>query len=50
MHLQGTIVGNKIENLLSRVVALEARFGTLPDDVEEQRRRRELIRYVVLPF
>ena len=51
MRLQGTItIGNKIEGLLSRVVALEARFATPPGEVEEQRRRRELIRYAVLPF
>ncbi|KAF9644990.1 hypothetical protein BDM02DRAFT_3121009 [Thelephora ganbajun] len=42
---QGTVViGNKIEDLLSRIVALEERFYSRPDDVEEQRRRRGLIR------
>ena len=49
MDLQETVVaGNKIEDLLSRIVALEARFATLPGDVEEQRRRQELIEYAVL--
>ena len=38
---------NKIEDLLSRVAALEADFATLPGDVDEQRRRYQLIRYVV---
>ena len=41
---------NTAENLLSRVAALEALFATPPGDghVEEQRRRSELIRYVVI--
>ncbi|KAF9642095.1 hypothetical protein BDM02DRAFT_2703619, partial [Thelephora ganbajun] len=37
-------VGNKIEVLLSRIEALEARFATPPGNVAEQRRRSELIR------
>ena len=41
---------NKIEDLLSRVAALEADFATLPVDVDEQRRRHQLIRYVTLPL
>ena len=41
-------VGNRIEGLLSRMVALEARFATLPGNVGEQRRRHELIRYAIL--
>jgi len=41
-------VRNKIEDLISRVAALEADLSTLPGDVDEQRRRRELIRYVAL--
>ena len=41
---------NKIEDLLSRVAALEADFATLPGDVEEQRCRHQLIRYAVLPL
>ena len=49
MHLQETVVINKIEDLLSRITALEARFATRPGDVQEQRRRHELIRYVILP-
>ena len=32
------------------MVALEAHFAMLPDDVEEQRRRHELIRYAILPL
>jgi len=49
IHLQETlVVRDKIEDLLSRVAALEADFATLPGDVDEQRRRRELIRYVIL--
>jgi hypothetical protein len=43
-------VGNKIEDLLSRIAALEARFATLPGNVEEQRRRYELIRYLLSTF
>ena len=39
---------NKIEDLLSRVAALEEDIATLPGDVDEQRRRRELIWYVIL--
>ncbi|KAF9645513.1 hypothetical protein BDM02DRAFT_3189660 [Thelephora ganbajun] len=42
-------VRNKIEDLLSRIVALEEHFYSRPDDVEEQRRRSELIRHVVIP-
>ena len=38
---------NKIEDLLSRVTALEADFATLPGDVDEQRRRYQLVRYVI---
>ena len=41
---------NKVEDLISRVATLEADFATLPGGVDEQRRRRELIRYVVLPL
>ncbi|KAF9646210.1 hypothetical protein BDM02DRAFT_3189009, partial [Thelephora ganbajun] len=37
-------VGNKIEDLLSRIEALEAHFSTLPDNIVEQMRRSELIR------
>ena len=44
--LQETVViGNRIENLLSRIAALEAVFAMRPGDVEEQSRRNELIRY-----
>lgn len=44
---QGTVVGNKIEDLLLRVVALEKSFDSRPNDVAEQRRRGEVIRYAV---
>ena len=51
MDLQETVFArNKIEDLLSRIVTLEARFATLPGDVEEQRRRHELIWYAILPL
>jgi len=39
-------VKNKIEDLFSQVATLEADFATLPGDVDEQRRRHQLIRYV----
>lgn len=49
IHLQESVaVGNKVENLLSRINALEERFGSRPDDVAEQRRRGKLIRYAML--
>ncbi|KAF9645835.1 hypothetical protein BDM02DRAFT_395499 [Thelephora ganbajun] len=41
---QETTAIGKIEYLLSRVVALEERFYSRPDDVAEQRRRDKLIR------
>ena len=41
---------NKTEDLLSRVATLEPDFATLPGGVDEQRRRHQLIRYVVLPL
>jgi len=50
-HLQETtVIRNKIEDLLSRLAALEARFTTRPGDVAEQRRRGQLIRYVMPHF
>ena len=49
-HLQETAtIGDTIENLLSRIVALEMRFETSPGEVEELRRRSDLIRYVIIP-
>ena len=42
-------IRNEIEDILSRVFVLEKRFATPPGDVGEQRRRSELIRYVVIP-
>ena len=50
MRPQETTVDSSIENLLSRIVALETRFATRPGDVEEQRRRSELIQYVIIPL
>jgi len=41
-------VRNKIEDLLSRVAALEEDIATLPGGVDEQRRRRELIWHATL--
>ena len=50
MRLQETaVVRDKIENLVIRIATLEARFETPPEDVTEQRRRRELIQYAILP-
>lgn len=48
---QGTAAAaeNKIEGLIPRVVALEEHFGSCPGDVEEQRRREELILYATTP-
>ena len=40
--------GNKIGNLLWRINALEEQFDSRPTDVAEQRRRGELIGYVML--
>ncbi|KAF9645847.1 hypothetical protein BDM02DRAFT_3262668 [Thelephora ganbajun] len=37
-------IRNRTEDLLSRIAALEERFYSRPDDVEEQRRRDKLIR------
>ena len=46
---ESVTVGNKIEILLSHVIALEECFDSRPGDVAEQRRRDELIRYVAVP-
>ncbi|KAF9643223.1 hypothetical protein BDM02DRAFT_3192003 [Thelephora ganbajun] len=43
-HKKTAAVGNKIEDILSRIEVLEARFATPPGSVVEQRRRSELIR------
>ncbi|KAF9645838.1 hypothetical protein BDM02DRAFT_3172605, partial [Thelephora ganbajun] len=43
-HQETVAIGNRTENLLSRIVALEERFYSPPGDVEEQRRRSKLIR------
>ena len=42
-------VGNRIENLLSRVVILEEHLNSRPSDVADQRHRDELIWYVAIP-
>ena len=44
-----TTVGDKLSNLISRIVALESCFDSRPSDVEEQRRRDDLIRCVTVP-
>ncbi|KAF9644548.1 hypothetical protein BDM02DRAFT_3190497 [Thelephora ganbajun] len=43
-HQETVSIGNRLEVLLSRIVTLEERFYSRPDDVEEQRRRDNLIR------
>ncbi|KAF9642837.1 hypothetical protein BDM02DRAFT_3192612 [Thelephora ganbajun] len=43
-HQETVSTGNRVESLLSRIVALEEHFYSRPDDVEEQRRRDKLIR------
>lgn len=49
MLLQGAIsVGNKVEDLLSRIVVLENHLDSCPSDVVEQRRRDELCRCVAI--
>ncbi|KAF9642269.1 hypothetical protein BDM02DRAFT_3193578 [Thelephora ganbajun] len=48
-HEEAVGVRNKIEDLLSRIEALEARFATPPGNLVEQRRRSELIRYGIIP-
>lgn len=48
-HLQRTVaVGNKIEDVLSRIVALENQLDSQPGDIAELRRRDELIRYATV--
>lgn len=43
MRVQAAVaVGNKTEDLLSRIVALEKHFDSRPSDVAEQRRRDQL--------
>ncbi|KAF9644130.1 hypothetical protein BDM02DRAFT_3272647 [Thelephora ganbajun] len=43
-HQETVAVGNRIENILSRILILEEHFYSRPDDVEEQRHRNKLIR------
>lgn len=40
-------MGNKVEDLLSRIVALEELFDSRPDDVTELRHRGKLQRYAL---
>ena len=42
-------VRDKVDGLLSHIVALEERFNSLPGDLAEQRRRSEVIQYAVAP-
>jgi hypothetical protein len=50
VRLQETVtVGDRVEGILSHIVALEARFATLPGNVAEQRLREELKRYAIIP-
>ena len=42
-------MGNKIENLLSRVAALEECFDSLPSGVAQQRCQKGLIVYATIP-
>ena len=46
---QELVVGRKIEDVLSRLTALENRFDVPPSDVTEQRRRDDVIRYATIP-
>ena len=49
MDFQGAVaVKNKVYDLLLRINELEELFDSCPRDVPEQRRRRELGRYVVI--
>lgn len=48
-YAQEWVTVRRIEGLLSRIAALEALFATSPGSVEEQRRRKELIRYAHVP-
>ena len=41
---------NKIENLLSRIVALEESFDSPPSGVAQQRCRKDLIEYATVPL
>ena len=41
-------MGNRVANLLSRVVTLEERFDSPPSGVAEQRGRGDLIRHVTV--
>ena len=42
-------MGNKVENLFPRIIALEERFDSRPTDVAEQRHRDELLGYAAFP-
>ena len=42
-------VGNKVNDLLSRIAVLEALFAESPGDVAEEKRRHELLWYYIVP-
>jgi len=46
--MQETLAVRGVEGLLSRIAALAALFAERPGDVEEQRRRKDLIRYAIV--
>lgn len=51
IHFQETIpVGNKIEDLLSRISALEKRVDSDPSDAAEERSWDKMILYVIVPL
>ena len=46
-YFQGSVaVGNRVEDLLSRVTELEEQFNSRPHNIPEQRRREKLRQYV----
>ena len=47
---ESAAVRTKVEVLLSRIVPLDALFSTSPGDVDELRRRDDVMRYVVIPL
>jgi hypothetical protein len=42
-------VSNKVEDLISRIIALEEQFGTPAGDVMEKMHRGDLMRYFTAP-
>jgi len=49
-HSQETVAARDIEGLHLRIAALEGLFAKPPGELEEQRSRNELIRYVIIPL